>query len=499
MRQMRCTSYVVLALLVVAGCGDNSGPPAVPDAGVEVDADVGVDANDEPPLTRYCREVNEVICAGLETCGCRFDTRPYDAEECVEVRTAECVEATAPQASDVAAGRARVDETALARCLVALEAKAAACDDASLPVECRDAVLAAAELGETCELAGGGLAFCAAGAGVCRPDNQECTQLPGDGDECLGGVLCGRDLVCVAGSCAAPGGADDACEPGSCGAGLVCGVDGHCVAPGGVDAPCAIDAHCAEGLRCDGTCQVAPAVGDDCRGPGQCGAERSCVPAPETRTCGTPDGVGETCETNSCGDGLTCDSGALECVALPGVDEPCLDNQCADGLTCADGLGTCITLPGEGETCASGSRFCADGLGCRESTSTCEVPPGEGEPCLINPPDYLCATGFGCDFDAGSICVAQGEAGASCTSDRGCVAATYCEVSTSLCTPRLADGSACEDGNECQVGHECALVAGAFVCRALPTADQPCFLECAAELACKGPGGECAAAFCSAR
>jgi hypothetical protein len=487
-------------LLTVAACGDNSRSPANPDAGT--DASVDIDARIEPPVTQYCRAISEVICSGLATCGCRFDTRAYDAAGCVEARTTSCVLATAAQASDVAAGRAEVEPVALARCVAALEGRATACEDVSSPPACRDALLSTAAIGATCDLAGGGLAFCADGAGVCGPGDGTCLALPASGQACLGGVVCGHDLACVGGTCAPLGAAGDACEPGSCGGMLVCSAAGTCGPRAAENAACTVDEQCATGLRCvqgdaGGTCEPGIAEGAGCRGPGQCGASRGCVPDPESRTCTMADSLGEPCETASCATGLACDAAMLTCVALPGVNQPCLDNLCAEGLTCGDGLGTCIELPDVGETCASGSRFCRDGLGCRESTNTCVVPPGAGQACVLNPPDALCAPGFGCDFDAGSICVARGDAGAPCTSDRGCVATTYCEVSTTTCTPRLAAGASCEDGNECQQGHECAFVAGAAVCRPVPTTNQPCLFDCADELACKGPGGECAPALCT--
>ena len=197
---MRSTASLVFVLAVLGvGCGDDTKQPVNPDAGLDASVDAPPDAPPDPPVTRYCRAINEVICAGLTTCGCRFDTRPYDATACVEARTAECVENTTAQAADVAAGRAELDEVSLARCLTALEAAVGDCDAGDLPAACRDTLLSTAAIGATCELAGGGLAFCAAGAGVCGPGDNECLALPASGQACLGGVMCGRDLACVGG------------------------------------------------------------------------------------------------------------------------------------------------------------------------------------------------------------------------------------------------------------------------------------------------------------
>ncbi len=485
----------LLPLLLFAACDHNGGPSA-PDASVPVTA------------ATFCHDFSTRVCAGLSSCGCRFDVRGYDAAGCVDARAAECVTGLGARiAPDIQAGRARFDEVAVAACLAASEAMAQSCLlgtglAAPLPEECAAIVLSTASLGGTCQLTGGGLAFCAAGAGICVPGDaggDTCIARPGAGVPCVAGV-CATGLLCDAEMCAPPRAEGAACTSLlACEPGQICDRTHRCGAPAAANAPCDDTRQCQAGLACsEGTCTALAALGDDCSGPGTCGAQRSCGRAPETRTCTDPDGAGAACTSDTCADRFACAQTSMTCQALPGDGQACLDGACADGFTCIDGQGTCAPLPALGQPCAVGNRFCADGLGCRQSDNTCQMPAGLDQPCLINPPDYLCAAGLGCDFGAsGSTCVPLGAAGAACTNDRTCAEGTYCELSTSTCATRLADGAACNDGNECEVGHECELLPGGPKCAPLPGRAQPCFSDCSASLVCKGPGGQCVAELCT--
>jgi hypothetical protein len=389
-----------------------------------------------------------------------------------------------------------------------VETMAAACDlhttglGAPLPDACNTIILATATVGTPCQLAGGGLAFCGSrGEGLCVPGETTttCTALPGEGVACLGGA-CGEGLVCHGDTCAPPGVVGAPCSSThGCQAGLVCDPGQHCALPLASGVTCTGSDQCQPGLACDdGTCRVLAVLGDGCRDPQTCGAERSCGRAPETRTCGDRDGPGHACSDGTCAPGLTCHGEPLSCVPLPGDGQPCLDGfYCAEGFTCADGVGTCTALPGLGQPCVMGPSFCAPGLGCRQSDNTCQEPAGQGEDCLINPPDYLCAEGLGCDFGTtGSTCVPVGGPGSPCTNDSTCVATAYCEFSNMTCTTRLADGGACNDGNECLPGHECRVQPGGPRCAPLPGRGEPCAWDCADGLACQGPGGTCVPEFC---
>lgn len=482
------------------------------DGPVDADDPPGDDQNDETAWTgaAFCQALSERVCAGLSACGCRFDVRAYDANGCVAARTAECQDGFADRIQpDITAGFVRFDAAAVTACLADLEALAIACDlprdDGPLPASCDRVVLATATVGQPCRISG--TAYCAHGLGLCvsgGSGGSTCAALPGAEQPCLDG-RCAPDLVCRGGAapvCSPPAESGATCgSDRECGADLVCSPEGECAAPGAASTPCASNADCAEGLACvDGSCADATPLGEGCSGPPACGAGRSCGRAPETRTCTDPDGEGAACTSDTCAEGLLCGYESEVCEALPGDGEPCLDGHaCAPGFTCADGLGTCAALPGEGEPCATGSRFCAEGLGCRESDWTCQPAEsaGEGEPCLLNPPDYVCASGLGCDFGTGgSICMPLTGAGTPCNTDRTCSAETYCELSQLACAARLADGSTCSDGNECLPGSECALVPAGPLCARIPSRDEPCISQCTTGLACKGPGGQCVPAFC---
>lgn len=265
-------------------------------------------------------------------------------------------------------------------------------------------------------------------------------------------------------------------------------------------APCTTGSQCAAGLVCDaGACTSGAALDAECSGPAECGELRTCMRAPETRTCGAPSAEGASCEPETCATGLLCDSTRMSCVALPGLDEPCLDGfYCASGLACDDGTRLCRTLPGLEEPCFTGAQFCAPGLGCDEVAQVCRSPGGDGTACLLNPPDYLCGEGFGCAFEAnGSFCRPLQGDGGECTNDRSCDSGTYCDFGTLRCRTRLGRGEACPLGNECGEGLVCAPLAGSFTCEPIPGPGEPCVATCTQGQVCRGAGGRCAPELCA--
>ena len=509
----RCAVALGLAACLWS-CGDNK--PASPTVDARPDAATLLDASHDAPaatsVTSFCSALSATICAGLQACECRFDQRPYDASGCVTARTNDCIMSFGDNVGpDLATGRAAFDEHAVQACLNDTSALANDCDlnqglGSPLPTACSSVVRATAAVGENCTLRGSGLAFCGAGGeGVCVPNESaptRCVALPTANEACFND-LCAPGLVCNAGTCREPAMLGAACVASPvanpCGLGLVCDASNHCSAPLAVGATCDSTAQCQAGLTCtNAQCTVVALLGDGCTGPNTCGSARGCGRAPETRTCSTPDNVGDACLTDTCATGLVCPVD-MTCTVLPGPGNACLDGTyCAAGATCLDGVGTCAVLPGINQTCAAGSRFCADGLGCRFSDNTCQPGPAAGQECLLNPPDYVCAAGLGCDFgSSGSICKPLTGAGAACNTDRTCNAVTYCDGNTQTCVARHGNGARCEQPNECTGGLECAFAPGGSRCRPIPSNAQPCESACTAGLACKGPGGECVKAFCT--
>lgn len=506
---------------LTAACGDDPAPNLPPDAtaldsgtdagtldaGGDADASTEADAGLTPAQTiaAVCERVHERICAGLVACSCPLDVRGLDPATCARTRADECIAGISPRITpDLEAGRVIATEAALTACADAIDAMAAECKTApdSLPAECRLLFTDVAALGAPCNVTGGGLLYCAGGAGVCAPgpnDRIVCTALPGGGGQCLG-ELCATGFVCNGGTCVAPVAEDSACSaPFVCADDLVCNTATlTCEAPGSTGATCVATEDCAIGLYCEeGACTQGVALGGECRNTRTCGADRACLRAPETRVCTDPVGLGDACEFGTCTAPLVCGEAGL-CVALPVEDEPCLLGECAAGLACEDLTQTCQPLPGEGETCFMGSTFCAAGLGCDFSSNTCRPGGGDGTECLLNPPEYVCAEGFACDFGAtGSLCRPIAATGGACGSDRACMPADYCDVTTNVCTPRLGEGSLCPGRNECTDGLVCERRnGGPATCFATPARDEPCIDTCVDGLACTGAGGRCGPELC---
>lgn len=512
---------VATATLVAVGCGDNQAAPVVIDAAFDgtvdgmVDAmvDAALDASAPTTVASFCSQLSTTICAGLSACSCRFDQRAYAANECVAVRTTDCIAGFGGNVGpDLGSGRAVFDESSVQACLVTTTELAATCDlnpgiGAPLPFACSTVVRANVAVGGNCMLRAGGLALCGtSGEGVCLPDQSGptmCVALPTAGTACFNN-LCRPGLVCNSDTCQPVAALGAACRPSDsvnpCSAGLRCAPTGLCATPAQVDAACDSAAQCQTGLTCNNQrCAAETQLGDGCSGPGTCGQARGCGRAPENRTCANPDSPGDACMLDTCAIGLVCASNAT-CTPLPSAGSACLDGAyCAPGTTCLDGVSTCAPLPGLDQQCAAGARFCADGLGCRPSDNTCQLGPTAGQACLLNPPaQYVCGSGLGCDFTAsGSLCAPLTDAGAACNTDRTCTAATFCDGATQLCTARHAAGDRCSQPNECVPGLECAFAPGGPRCRPIPTTAQPCDTACVTGWACKGPGGECVPAFCT--
>ncbi|HPH66283.1 MAG TPA: hypothetical protein PLF40_11080, partial [Kofleriaceae bacterium] len=317
----RCAVALGLAACLWS-CGDNK--PASPTIDARPDAATLLDASHDAPaatsVTSFCSALSATICAGLQACECRFDQRPYDASGCVTARTNDCIMSFGDNVGpDLATGRAAFDERAVQACLNDMSALANDCDlnqglGSPLPTACSAVVRATAAVGENCTLRGSGLAFCGAGGeGVCVPNESaptRCVALPTANEACFND-LCAPGLVCNAGTCRQPAMLGAACVASPvanpCGLGLVCDASNHCSAPLAVGATCDSTAQCQAGLTCtNAQCTVVALLGDGCTGPNTCGSARGCGRAPETRTCSTPDNVGDACLTDTCATGLVC-------------------------------------------------------------------------------------------------------------------------------------------------------------------------------------------------
>lgn len=196
------------------------------------------------------------------------------------------------------------------------------------------------------------------------------------------GAACAMDAECGSRTCEF----DDACDRGTCCAGVCAPVEGV----GGIGAscidyrcgptsfcyqqtcvpllvqgtPCDSNEQCDFGLVCLDTCQPPLAAGDACaltRLGWDCGGD---VPCDRTTLRCTPWlTVGEACEPDSDRDRCApsyawCDPATLTCALLPTRGQPCPTGRCGDDSWCA-------ALPPDGSICAAPV---PDGAQCRESS-----------------------------------------------------------------------------------------------------------------------------------
>ncbi len=243
--------------------------------------------------------------------------------------------------------------------------------------------------GETCGGGDAGANVC--GTGPCTPDctgapacgasdgcggicsNGSC---PSFGDDCVNGVCqCNPSFCegcCGSGLCQT-GTTDTACGSngvacGACAAGTTCNVESQCSACGADGQPCCGGTSCGPYLSCGGG-------GDQ----GYCG----CTPARpcDELPCGASDGCGHVCQTETCGSGLHCLSGACTCDSTS-CTGCCSSGQClagnaasacgSTGTSCASCMlpTTCTTsfnvssctCPWTKETVSTGGAWISDGV-----------------------------------------------------------------------------------------------------------------------------------------
>ena len=190
-------------------------------------------------------------------------------------------------------------------------------------------------------------------------------------------------------------------------------------------------------------------------------AARACVDAYETAARSCDDGSeiwsacryifagtqlpGQACVSrDECVPHATCelaDSGVRECIWSPFVLHGKLGDRCSWTCSQFGGTTTCTSLSGGGSatTC-----YTNDGLYCDAATAVCTSAPGIGQPC-----DSIvrCA---GPDAFCDNLVCANKRATGSCGRELdGCVATSYCEMSTEQCAARRSMGAACTLHSEC--------------------------------------------------
>ncbi|MCY1071216.1 hypothetical protein OV090_41120 [Nannocystis sp. RBIL2] len=261
-----------------------------------------------------------------------------------------------------------------------------------------------------------------------------------------------------------PGGAcehKDECIDGICTGSYAC--PGVCRAlTSEVGGRCDWDTPCSEHLFCDGgTCRPRGDLGAACEGIG--GTGEGCRPGllcqypldgghphkPQPArlgSCQLPRGVGQPCrrtvhDHDDCAAEYFCDFGLATPVCrarLPsGVACPSVD-ACADGLRC-DGLWLAdhstvydiVELP----------IIKRDEVRALVRPGVCRPVADQGSACEFTADATHCPADMRCSED--NVCVARGDTGSACESDRDCGDTLYCDAASRTCRPQLHLGEPC--------------------------------------------------------
>jgi hypothetical protein len=199
--------------------------------------------------------------------------------------------------------------------------------------------------------------------------------------------------------------------------------------------PAACTAALTGAVALGGTCQWSP----DCSN-GSCSSDAS-LTCPGT--CQPFQTAGGNCGAQRCGPGLVCAYNSATattiCKVLGAAGAAC---PCQPELWCnpANAGGHCELPIAPGGACVAYSPGCPGGYVCKGATSTtngtCQPWVGLGGACSATD---RCSLGYQC---VSGTCASWADLGQDCTNS-ACLAG-YCDSSTALCTPYLADGATCD-------------------------------------------------------
>lgn len=203
------------------------------------------------------------------------------------------------------------------------------------------------------------------------------------------------------------------------------------------------------GDACPAACRARPALGEHCDdGTLRCGAGQRCADG----ECRTLPGENELCLLGSCGDGLVCLrlEGESRCRPRATPETQCGDDfVCAPfgGMRCVESI--CEMVLRLGDPCVA-SYNCPDGLVCRSEPESvekaCRPPATLNESCVEHD---ACAEGTYCQefpsdtFPTPARCVRLLAAGEPCERDLVCAIGLWCDTSSRVCTPKIAQGQPC--------------------------------------------------------
>jgi hypothetical protein len=285
----------------------------------------GSHTTEDPPTTleQACRSWQQAACDGFHDCAVKtFGNRYTDLDNCVAVRTSDCIERGSAPGSTVTPEQIEV------------------CAQASKARGC-DAVVAdefgLSEPDPACAWTG----TLAEGAACVAPNQCQSGQCSFYGQEACGTCVTRADLGCVVDS--------------ECLAGSLC-IDGQCVASGQLGDSCDFESFCSPELTCRaGQCAPRLRLGQRCtsQDSGACAANLWCNQ--QTGLCELPSllsGLDDCGITDRGGDAL-CPAGShcysvgpnmpSHCMPAAAEGDPCLrSGDCGVGLRCYES--TCRTV-----------------------------------------------------------------------------------------------------------------------------------------------------------
>lgn len=312
---------LMIALLIVVGCGGGGGKPQV-------------NANKD----NVCGQIADVACYNLYQCCSESQiesylrvTDPRTEDQCRSDVTRLCEQRVGIVDASIKAGRVTFDGKIMNSCLSALTLPDNACSTVSSTLPWTAACMTTAWVGA---VANGGMCSyryeCADANSYCAA-NQTCTALPTDGM---------------------------ACSVAGCASGTFC-TGGTCRALLGAGAQCNSTAQCMKGMYCNNAatrvCATLQGPGQPCTGNQSCQSNQ-CLPgvcSGTTNTCFANTDCGGHCSNNAnafctvdgnCGNGTcsvggaTCNSPA-QCVGIGNTcvfPNTCVLSSCVGDVVCAD-------------------------------------------------------------------------------------------------------------------------------------------------------------------
>ena len=462
----------LLAILVLAACGEDvasAGPPeqatatdaATSDAICEGRAclacfgvEAGTPCDDDDPCTVDDQCVGG-SCEGAETCACRQDkdcAGQEDGDLCNG--TLYCAKKTMPWSCSVnpitvvECDEAGACETAACQpttgsCQKLPKAKGIPCDDG---VPCTDSA---------CD-----------GGGDCAVTDTTCQCLTGS--DCMAledGNVCNGTLYC-----------DQSAEPWSCKVN-----QGSVVTCAASEVPCRTTACAPKTGACVETVDpdlVPCSDGEDCTVGDVC-KSGTCSPGKTTCPCVSNAECVDDDDGDLCNGVPYCNKSNGKCEPNPAsvITCPATANDACAVTQCQPKTGACVVLSinesgscDDGNACTSGES-CAKGV-CAGGTKTCDCT--EDADCKSNEDGNVCNGTLYCHLGTNK-CTLNPATVVTCPTvdDSECKKST-CDKTTGGCAMKLAvDGAVCNDGNACTIGDTCK----AGLCLAGDKKICPCALD----------------------